>query len=354
MYKTDSDESRRRVEAWWNHEMIDRAVIQVTAPRRRGSVPFDNLSEVEGNLERYFTDPEIVVPRVEARLAQTYFGGEAFPVAEPIRTVAILASYLGCPVKFVDKNTIWSEPIIENPDEIPELRFDRQNRWWKISEQLMKRFAERADGYYVAVPDLNGPTEILARMRGTENLALDFAENPDYIKPAVDRITRSWYECLQECTAITQKTDGYFYWMGIWSDKPSIDLQSDFSCMISRDMFNDHFLPSIEEQTRLVDRTIYHLDGPGAIRHLDALLSLPRLDGIQWVPGAGAKPTVEWIPLLKRIQDAGKLVFAYCDKSNVEKLLSELDPKGLMIVTSCDTPEEADELLANAKSWSAG
>jgi hypothetical protein len=31
----------------------------------------------------------------------------------------------------------------------------------------------------------------------------------------------------------------------------------------------------------MVERTIYHLDGPDAIRHLDALLELPALDGIQ-------------------------------------------------------------------------
>jgi hypothetical protein len=101
----------------------------------------------------------------------------------------------------------------------------------------------------------------------------------------------------------------------------------------------------------MVERTLYHLDGPGAVRHVDSLLSLPYLDGIQWVPGAGAKPTVEWLPLLTKIQDAGKLVYAYCDQNNVRKILSELRPEGVMLVTSCESVEEAERLLESVGTW---
>ena len=32
-YKDDIELNRRRVEAWWQGEIVDRAVIQVTAPK---------------------------------------------------------------------------------------------------------------------------------------------------------------------------------------------------------------------------------------------------------------------------------------------------------------------------------
>jgi hypothetical protein len=85
--------------------------------------------------------------------------------------------------------------------------------------------------------------------------------------------------------------------------------------------------------------------------HLDSLLGLPHLDGIQWVPGAGAKPTVEWIPLLRKIQDAGKLVYAYCEAGDVRTLLQELRPEGLMLIVSCDSVGEAEQLLENVQAW---
>jgi 5-methyltetrahydrofolate--homocysteine methyltransferase len=139
--------------------------------------------------------------------------------------------------------------------------------------------------------------------------------------------------------------------MGIWSDQPAIDLQNDFSCLISSRMFEAYFLPSLEQQTRWVERTIYHLDGPGAIRHLDALLSLPRLDGIQWVPGAGAPEMSRWIRLLRRIQAGGKLLVLNCEAWEVETLLAELEPEGLLLSTACGSEEEARELLARVPGW---
>jgi 5-methyltetrahydrofolate--homocysteine methyltransferase len=168
-------------------------------------------------------------------------------------------------------------------------------------------------------------------------------------------INQAWYDCWQACVEVTHQAGGYFFWMGIWSDLPATDLQSDFSIMLAPDMFDDYFLPFIAEQTEMVPRTIYHLDGPGAIRHLDSLLDLPNLDGIQWVPGAGAKPAVEWIPLLKRIQEAGKLVYVYCESTHVQTLLEELSPAGLMLVVEgCSSLLETEQLLENAKKWNNG
>ncbi|MBA7657746.1 hypothetical protein ES703_65688 [subsurface metagenome] len=210
---------------------------------------------------------------MERQLARMYFGGEALPVVVPIQTVAILGSFLGCPVKFMDRNTVWSGHIIEDPNNLPDLSFNPENRWWKVAKHLMECFVERAVGYHVAIPDLNGPTETLARLRGTEGLALDFSDNSDYIKPAIDRITQAWFRYWQECTKM--------------------------------------------------------------------------------VPGAGAKPTVEWMPLLKRVQDAGKLLLAYCGKGDVEKLLKELKAEGLMVVTSCDSVEDARDLLRDVEKWTA-
>ena len=84
-------------------------------------------------------------------------------------------------------------------------------------------------------------------------------------------------------------------------------LQSDFSYMISPRMFERFVLPDIAACCAGMDHGFYHLDGKGEIPHLGLLLSLERLRGIQWVPGDGQPPPEKWLPLLKRIRDAGKL-----------------------------------------------
>ncbi len=134
-------------------------------------------------------------------------------------------------------------------------------------------------------------------LRDSQRLAIDLLENPAPVIQAFAEANRAWLRYWQAATgAIHQWIDGYYYWMGIWSDQPSTDLQCDFNVLISSRMFDEFFLPYIEEQTRWVERTIFHLDGPGAIRHLDSLLSLPRLDGIQWVPGDGKPAMSKWLP----------------------------------------------------------
>ncbi len=371
IYKEDWDEARRRMEAWWKGEIIDRVPIKVTAPKKGqektwamacafpmgspdNSLPKISVPEVTpDNLEDYFTDPKQVIPRLEKAIEATYWGGEAFPVMFPVSVgmVAILANYLGSPLKFLNTYTTWSAPIIDNWDKNWEFSFNPENKWWRKTKVLLQDASSRAPGrYFVGIPDLNGPSEILSRLREPGNLCLDVIENRDKVKKAIDDITCVWLRYWEASHGIIhQYIGGYINWMSIWSDAPFTDLQSDFSCLISPEDFNELILPSIEQQTEWIPRTIYHLDGPDAIRHLDSLLSLPKLTGIQWIPGAGSPSMSKWIPLLKKIQKAGKLQHIICKKEEVKVILKELGPKGILIETVCGSREEAEQLINEVK-----
>lgn len=356
IYKDDWDEARRRMEAWWEGEIIDRVPIKITAPIQKRKIKKDeSCSLFIDNLESYFTDPKQVIPRLEKAIENTYWAGEAFPVMFPVSIgmVTILANYLGSPLKFMDTQTTWSVPIIDKWDECPEFSFNPENEWWKKTKVLLQEAASRAPRrYFVGIPDLNGPSEILSRLRDPSNLCLDIIENPNQVGEAIDEITRAWLRYWEACHGIIhQCIGGYINWMGIWSESPFTDLQSDSSCLISPKDFNELILPSIEQQTEWIGRTMYHLDGPDAIRHLDSLLSLPKLSGIQWIPGAGSPPMSEWIPLLKRIQKAGKLQHLICQKAEVRKLLRELEPEGILLDTICGSVKEADQLISEVRRW---
>ena len=354
-FKDNLESAQRRVEAWWRGEASGRPVILVTAPRD-GAQPYAGPDT--DDLHHWFTDPHYVFPRLRYQLESTHYGGEAMPVVAPVPTgmVAILNKYLGAGNRYLSKSTTWSTPIIEDWAGRPPLRFDPQNPWWLLSRRLLEGWVDyaRAEGLecFCAQPDLNGPTEILAGLRGAERLALDFYDSPAVIAPALREINQAWREVWAECRAITSRLGGYFTWMRIWSEIPAVDLQSDFSCLISAAMFDEYFLPAIEEQTRWADRTVYHLDGPDAVKHLDSLLALPNLDAIQWVQGAGAPPAAAWVPLYRRIQAGGKRVQALCEPHEVRPLIEALDPGGLMLVTTCRTEQEARDLVDAAEGWS--
>ena len=109
-------------------------------------------------------------------------------------------------------------------------------------------------------------------------------------------------------------------------------LQSDFSYVISPKMFERFVLPDLETCCEALDYAFYHMDGKGQLVHVDALLSIPRLRGIQWVPGYGKPPCEEWLPLLKKIRAAGKLCQVTVSPEGALTIMRELGGKGFVFV----------------------
>lgn len=101
---------------------------------------------------------------------------------------------------------------------------------------------------------------------------------------------------------------GYTSWTPIYSETPSYMLQCDFSYMISTDMFDEFVKPELAATCKKLANPFYHLDGVGQLKHLDSLLEIPELKGVQWVLGAGQPGVSEWPEVYRKIRDAGKLI----------------------------------------------
>lgn len=356
-FKDNIEDAKQRVELWWNNEHADRALIQVPAPRDNPvfSLPADEAPTIHD----FWTNPDYVIPRIINTLSKTWYGGESFPVLYPVagRIVSITCKYLGAQNIYIDKETTWSLPIIDDWESCPELKIDPKNTWWKLTHKLLHRCAESIRKYdlecFMGIPDLNGPTEVLSGLRNPEKLCIDLIMEPDRVKTAAQKVQDAWYQAWEGTSAVANQYGGYFNWMGVWSEKKAIDLQSDFSTLISPEMFGEFVVPLLEEQIELFPRTIFHLDGPDMVRHLDQLLDLPELNAIQWIPGAGGGRTSEWMDLLHRIQDGGKSLYVYCDPDEVEFLVKNLDSRGLMmVVNGCESEDAAKDLIRVVEKYS--
>lgn len=355
-YKPDFAEMQARMRAWFDHEEMERPIIQVVAPR--SDAP-ERPAWSGWTLVRSLERPAHALDLYEAYCRDTYFGGEAFPNLWINLGPGIPAAYLGRePV--IAENTVWFEGREPMPwDEILARRLDPAQRWWRITRDLTAMAALRGRGkYFASMTDLNGVHNILGSLRGTQQLLLDCLDSPAQVKQASSLIADIWLECFDELVRITQEhQEGSSSWMGIWFPGIGSDVQSDFAAMLSPAMFEEFVMPDLERQCRHVEQSIFHWDGPGQIPHLDLLLSIAELDGIQWVPGAGNPDTgsPRWYPLYHRVLDAGKLlVLQGMDPSSVQAVVRELGAQGLLISTSCATEGEARELLAQVPRWCRG
>jgi len=119
-------------------------------------------------------------------------------------------------------------------------------------------------------------------------------------------------------------------------------LTADISCCISPQQYEDLFLPPLIDTMRTVDHRLYHLDGTVALQHLDLLLSVPEIDAIQWVPGAGRRSHPAVGSADPAYPKAGKAVLVQTEAAEVAALLDCVSARGLCIATQCATQQEAE------------
>jgi hypothetical protein len=107
------------------------------------------------------------------------------------------------------------------------------------------------------------------------------------------------------------------------------------------------------EECRHMEANIYHLDGPGAIRHLESLCSIRELNAIQWICGAGKGPALKWLDLYKRIQALGKgIQILELQPNELGELTANLRPEGLWLdISGITNKEEAQAVIDRVARW---
>lgn len=349
------DKVAERMVAWFNCEILDRPVIQVTAPRpadERCDYPSYKQHET---LEARWTDVEYTVAGNDVNIRNTYYAGEAVPMLFPNLGPEILANMLGCDIEFGEITT-WSVPMIRTWEEPwRDLNVDPDNRWLRILLDMTRLGLEVGKGQWLTgLTDFHPGGDLLAALRDPQDLCMDLLDCPERVKELVAVTEASFYDVYEAQYALMRQAGqtGTTTWLSVYSPGRYYPTSNDFSCMIGKEAFDEFFLDELMREWRWLDHSLYHLDGPGAIRHLDSLLAAPDLNGIQWVPGANSGPATQWIDLLKRIQDAGKCIHFSIGSDELDDLMEHLRPEGVMFSTTASCVEEADAIVAKAARWS--
>jgi hypothetical protein len=138
-------------------------------------------------------------------------------------------------------------------------------------------------------------------------------------------------------------------WLPTYHDGPSYVPSCDFWCMISTPMAREFVLPDLRTEMASLQRSIFHLDGPAALRHLDLVLDLPGLHAVQWVYGAGQGPARRWTGVYRRILAAGKGVRLEAETpADALATLEQVGPRGVWLVV-----EEPFDSVASAEAFLA-
>ena len=345
---------KKRWEAWWNFDMHDRPLLQVTAAKNNPSPPpeLEDFRYEETDLRRKWTDAGYIIAKTLHEFYRTYYGGESMPVLSHGWSVGHALPF-GCEPNFAP-DTIWTDTVpVKKGGEYPEIRFDQNNRWWRMILDATEKACRASRQRYFVMPMWgNHAGDNLSMCRGSENLLIDLIENPGWVKSALQHVTDSMIAQFDTLHGLTPLTglEGSVNYVNCWSPKKTHGFDCDFSCMISPGMFKDVFLPPLIETMRTVDHRIYHLDGvEAALHHLDTLLEVEEIDAFQWVPGEGRMEIMQWVPLLQKMQARKKSVLCYTSPDAVIPLIKELRSEGLCICAGTRTEDDARRLIESVE-----
>lgn len=334
--------------AWWAGE-LERPLVVIEGLEPPPGMVIPNIHDLGRRSSGFpLAQPaEEVLDYYEVRLEAKRFYGDAWPRWWPNFGPGIGAGFLGARVCST-ADTVWFEPDESTSIQNLHPLLDPENVWWQRVQELT-RLAVQRWGSCVAIghTDLGGNLDILASLLSTERLLFDLSDHPEHVARLVGGITRLWLWYYDELYRLIQPAGrGTTPWATIWSPGRCYMLQSDFAYMISPGMFERYVLPDLEVCCAALDHAFYHLDGKGQIRHLELLLSLERLRGIQWIPGAGQPPPEEWLPLLKRIRDAGKLCQLYVSPEGARTIVREIGGQGFALyIDQTMSESEAESFL---------
>lgn len=299
---------KNRFEKWWNHEPLSKPLMRIVAPGKPGK---NTPMEKPATPREFFTNVTYVMNDYRNFCESHYFLGDAFPVIRRISYGAgTMSSYLGCEPEF-SWQTAWYTPALSGPQEFENIRYNEENPWWQLHLKMMKEAKELARGdFYIPVVDLVENIDILAALRGPQEFCFDLIDEPELVQLGVKMIDGLYFKYYDRCYEILKDDDGSSTYQGsnIVGKGKIAQLQCDHSAMISPQMFRDLVQPSLRLQCQNLDHSLYHLDGPDAIKHAPALMEIKELDAVQWISGAG-KPdagSADWYPLFDQIIGAGK------------------------------------------------
>lgn len=355
LYKKDWSRTREWLAGWWHREVRGHWALGVTAPRER-PLAQPPPPPAPDDAAAHWLDAAGNLARSEARMARTFYGGACFPWVAADLGPGVLNLLLGSRPRFMP-GTVWYEPVFADP-AAAELRLEPRNRWWDWTIDTTRRYRRCTEGRcLVAVPDLIEGIDILSELLGTEELLVALIEQPEVVHRLLERLDDLYFEAFDPLVDLVRDETGgnAFIAFNCWGPGRALKTQCDFSAMISPAFFAEFVVPHLARQCARVDYSVYHLDGPEAVRHLPELLRVRELKAIQWTPGAGQPPAsdpVWWDTIWRPVYAAGKAAMVLgAPPEQVEPFVKTFGQAGTLILTHARSEREAHGLLDVSAGW---
>ncbi len=351
------EEKIRRYLNFWNGSPVERPLMgfslggwfsfqsYTTIQNYRGLA---NLSPEMLSPEKYFNDyDQIVAPFEEIE-------DDVIHSVAPIPAFPWLEAMLGISVQ-VGNESIWAKEGGFDYRNIDQLDLSKQNPWRKkyleFVTALQDRYGQR---HPVGQPILRGTSDMVAALRGSQQMIFDLYDHPDEFRRLAGACTQFFIELIRDQLAVTRPFHGGFELeqFTLWAPGGIVRMQEDASALFSPKLYVQYLQGEDRREASSFPYSLIHLHS-SSLHLLREIADIEEIKCIQINKDQGGWGVSRMLPLFKMVQEKEKrlLVRGKLDRQDLADMRKELSPRGLYLQVVIDTPSEAREFQEFFRPW---
>jgi hypothetical protein len=351
------EEKIKKYLAFWNNDPVERPIVGFSLGGWFSFQSYSAIQKYRGverltpdmlSPERYFDDYDrIVAPfeKIEDDVIHSVAPFPAFPWLEAM---------LGIPTR-VGNESIWAKEGGFDYRDTGKLNLSRDNPWRKKYLEFVSALQDRyGELYPVGQPILRGPADLVAALRGSQQMIFDLYDCPDDFQRLCRVCTEFAIGLVRDQLAITRPFHGGYEVESftLWAPGGIVRMQEDASALFSPDLYTSYLQGEDRRMADAFPYQVIHLHS-SSLHLLDRFAEIESLRCIEINKDQGGWGVPRMLPLFKRVQARGKslIVRGKLDAEDLAVLRQGLSPNGLYLQVVVETPEEAGRFGEFFRPW---
>ena len=281
-------------------------------------------------------------------------GQTGFYGIEPINSFPWIEAMCGCEIVATPSSFV-SEPFMESPEEYEKIVLSNDNPWFiKYKEFMSKMWAAFDHKVPIGHPVTRTISDCMGAVLGQTEMVYAIYDYEDEMKELARRVCDVYLGIIDAGFEVTGPVEGGYIvgFYHLWAPGKIVWFQEDLASIITPDHYNEFVYP---QHKRICDRYDYSLihQHSASFHIIDGLLRLDGLDVIEINKDIGGMSIPEMIPIMQKIQKAGKKVLLWGDLTGeeIDLVKEKLEHRGLAFNIVTPTVETAKRLHQHLMEW---
>jgi hypothetical protein len=341
------EDALNRYRRFWAREPVERPLVGFSVG---GWFPFHHYRAMQPLRGRGELSPEDFRP--EAFLADydgltsLWAGVEDDMIrgVSPLPFFPWLEAMLGCRIR-IGSESVWAEEGGFDYADIGRIDFSDANPWrqkyLEFVRLLREHFGARVP---VGIPILRGPADMVAALRGSEQMVYDLYDAPEAFGRLAGACSDFAVRLMHAQHDLTGPFAGGYLieQLGLWAPDRIARLQEDASALFSPELYVRFLQPHDRRMGEAFPRSAIHLHS-SSLHLLEEILDVGALGCIQINKDVGNVTIAEMLGSFRKVQAGGRclLIRGKLTPEDVALLRDTLSPDGLYLQIVAETAEES-------------